>query len=128
MSSIDLFKCSYSIYNLNTINKNIENCLHKNLNNILKELHKRFFIPLYVPLLMLIPFLLITSSKENLNYAKIRLLTFLIGLFIIIFSETTIRLISETLINNYVIIIVPVISLLILYLIFLNKFNFIKTK
>ena len=77
---------------------------------------------------MLIPFLLITSSKENLNYAKIRLLTFLIGLLIIIFSETTIRLISETLINNSVIIIVPVISLLILYLVFLNKFNFIKTK
>ena len=128
MSSIDLFKCIYSIYNLNTINKNIENCLHKNLNNILKELHKRFFIPLYVPLLMLIPFLLITSSKENLNYTKIRLLTFLIGLFVIIFSETTIRFISETLMNNYVIIIVPVISLLILYLIFLNKFNFIKTK
>ena len=128
MSSIDLFKCIYAIYNSNTKNTNIENCLHKNLDNILKELHKRFFIPLYVPLLMLIPFLLITSSKENLNYTKIRLLTFLIGLLIIIFSETTIRLISETLMNNYVIIVVPVISLLILYLVFLNKFNFIKTK
>ena len=128
MSSVDLFKCIYSIYNLNTINTNIENCLQKNLNNILKELHKRFFIPLYVPLLMLIPFLLITSSKENLNYTKIRLITFLIGLFIIIFSETTIRLISETLMNNYFIIVVPIISLFILYLIFLNKFNFIKTK
>ena len=77
----------------------------------LKELHKRFFIPLYVPLLMLIPFLLITSSKENLNYAKIRLLTFLIGLVVIIFSETTIRLISETLTKNYFIIVFPIVSL-----------------
>ena len=94
----------------------------------MKELHKRFFIPLYVPLLMLIPFLLIISSKENLNYTKIRLLTFLIGLVVIIFSETTIRLISETLTKNYFIIVVPIVSLLILYLIFLNKFNFIKTK
>ncbi len=128
LSSFDLFKCIYAIYNSNTKNTNIENCLHKNLDNILKELHKRFFIPLYVPLLMLVPFLLITSSKENLNYAKIRLLTFLIGLLIIIFSETTIRLISETLMNNYFIIVVPIVSILILYLIFLNKFNFIKTK
>jgi len=128
MSSKDLFKCIYTIYNSNIINTSIENCLHKNLNNILKELHKRFFIPLYIPLLMLIPFLLITSSKENLNYTKIRLFTFLIGLLIIIFSETTIRLISKTLIKNYGIIVVPIIALLILYLIFFNKFNFIKTK
>ena len=55
-----------------------------------------------------IPFLLITSSKENLNYNKIRLATFLIGFFAIIFSETTIRFISNVDIRNIGIIISPI--------------------
>ena len=63
-------------------------------------MYKRFIIPFYIPILSLIPFLLITSSKENLNYNKLRLITFLIGLFVIIFSETTIRFISKIATQN----------------------------
>ena len=57
------------------------------LQNIYKELYKRFLIPFYIPLLVLIPFLLILSSKESSNYSMLRTTTFLIGLFFIIFFE-----------------------------------------
>ena len=103
--------------------KNIENCSYQNIQNIMKELYKRFIIPFYIPLLSLIPFLLIMTSKENSNYNKTRLITFLIGLTVIIFSETTIRFISQMSIYNLVITVTPIVLLTLLYLFLSNKFN-----
>ena len=102
----------------------IENCSIGNLKNILKEFYKRVAIPFYIPVLMLTPFLLITSSKESLNFSKLRFITFFIGLFFIIFSETTIRLISDELFSNFIITLLPLIIFFIIYLFFLKKFNF----
>ncbi len=103
--------------------KNIENCSYQNIQNIMKEIYKRFIIPFYIPLLSLIPFLLIMTSKENSNYNKTRLITFLIGLTVIIFSETTIRFISQMSIYNLVITVTPIVLLALLYLFLSNKFN-----
>jgi len=102
----------------------IENCSYKNLNNLYKEIYKRIIIPLYIPLLMLLPLFLITSSKENENYSKIKLFTFITGLLFIIFSETTIRFISKNFLQNFVLGLIPVLILIILYLFYLTKFNF----
>ena len=93
------------------------------MNNIYKELYKRFIIPIYIPLLVLIVFILILTSKENLNYSKIKTLTFSLGLFVIIFSETTIRLISEIILKNFLISLMPLVFLLTLYLLFFSKTN-----
>ena len=129
LSSYDLLKCLNIIYHSKdeVINTNIQNCLFKNLNNILKEFYKRFFIPLYIPILMLIPLILITTSKENLNFKKIQLITFMLGIFIIVFSETSLRLISDKLILNSIIILIPLVIILTIYIFFKNKFN-ISTK
>ena len=107
--------------------KVIENCSLGNINNILQEFYKRFVIPFYIPILSLIPFLLIISSKENSNYNRLRLTTFLIGLTIIIFSETTIRFVSEITLNNISLSLIPLISILLLYLYFFNKFKIRKS-
>ena len=73
---------------------------------------------------MLIPYLLILSSKENSNYSKLKLGTFLTGILIIIFSETTIRFVSIELIMNSLILISPFLIFFILYLIFYLKLKF----
>ena len=73
---------------------------------------------------MLVPLLLITSSKESENYTRLKFITFGIGLIFIIFSETTIRLISDKQIFNYWIISIPLLFILFLYLTFYKKFNF----
>ena len=127
LETLKLFKCIYLIVSSKLemdFNTEIANCKVDNLDNLFKEIYKRLIIPFYVPLLMLIPLLLITSSKENNNYQKLKSITFIIGLFFIIFSETTIRLISENLSTNYVLIIMPLIFLLILYFLFYKKLNF----
>ena len=55
--------------------------------------------------------MLIIYSKENINYTKYRLFIFLIGLVIIIFSETTQKLIKDDLNYNLKIYIIPIIIL-----------------
>ena len=120
LSSIKLIKCIEGFYKYKKTefdlkNKYIENCSLQNIDNIFKEFYKRYFIPLYIPILSLIPFLLITSSKENIKYNRLRLCTFLLGLIIVVFSETTIRLITNVTVQNIGLIITPLIILFIFY-------------
>jgi len=112
LSSLQLYECISSIYflKIKKPDNNIENCSLKNLNNIFKEIYKRLIIPFYIPLLSLIAFLLILSSKENSNYNKIKMFTFLFGIFFIIFSETTVRLISDNVFKNMLITSIPYLS------------------
>ncbi len=128
ISTYNLFKCIYFIYfprlnNKSLTNKSIKNCKLDNIENILKEFYKRFIVPLYIPILSLIALLLITLSKENINYTKLRVTTFSLGLLIIIFSETTIRLVSKILTNNILILLLPVLIFFSLYFYFLFKFK-----
>ena len=86
-----------------------------------KEIYKRFIIPFYIPILILTSLSLIIYSKESINYSRYRLITFLIGLFIIIFSETTLKFIQNTFFLNIKIMIIPIVIFLILYLLILFK-------
>ena len=134
VSTLDLFACMNQIYKTKNIKNDfvydeIENCSVRNLTSIFKEFYKRIIIPLYIPLLMLIPFLLILSSKESSEYKKLKYTSFIIGLGFIIFSETTIRMISTKLIENLLILSVPIIGLIFLYLFLIKQFSFkISTK
>ena len=125
LTSLNLIRCVKLLYSKKPINNSaIQNCSKKNLRNIYQELYKRFIIPLYIPLLVLVPLLLTLTSKENLNYSRVKILTFMIGLFIIIFSETSIRMISEIFLKNLFFTILPFLFLFTFYLIYFNKTNF----
>ena len=129
MKTQDVVSCIVSIYNLNfkTFSRNIKeivNCRESNKINMLKELYKRIIVPLYIPILMLIPYFLILSSKEKKNYSKLKLITFLLGVLIIILSEGIIKFVSIELTKSIFIFITPLIILLTLYLIFLFKLHF----
>jgi len=130
VTTINLIKCYHNLKNLNffKIDKNfqVENCREDNLGNILKELYKRIIIPLYIPVLILISLLLIIKSKENTNYTKYRFIVFIIGLTTIVISEMTIRFVNEDFFKNLPIFIIPIFSIISLYLLFLLKFKFIK--
>ena len=125
LSTIKLFSCINSIYlsKLKKPDTTIENCTIQNSKKILEEFYKRIFIPFYIPLLVLITFLLMLSSKENSNYNKLKIFTFLFNFFFIIFSETTVKFISNKFYENIYIAIIPFLIFLLLYSLLFKKLN-----
>ena len=126
-----IIKCLSNIYlskNLRDQSGNnlIVNCNIQSVKNLLKESYKRLIIPFYIPFLILTPFLLIIVSKENSNFNKIKVSTFLAGVTIVIFSETTIRFVSDTAIENLKIVALPFCLSICTYLFFVKKFKNIK--
>ena len=109
-----LFSCLNSLYEKNirflkkiNLVEYSHNCNSNGLENIFKELYKRLIIPLYIPVLILITLILILYSKEQRHYSKVKTFVFLINFFIIIFSESSIKFVSEISKNNYALIIIP---------------------
>ena len=132
-STLNLISCLKRYFNFDlTRNEKpksgefIQNCTEENLDNIFKELYKRFIVPFYIPILILSSLCLIIKSKENINFTKYRLIIFLIGFGFIIFSETTLKYIQNTFYLNLKIFILPIIFLLIIYLLmhYLTQKNF----
>ena len=129
MSTYNVLSCIIFIYKIkvkffSSKGNEIVNCTESNKINMIKELYKRLIIPFYIPILMLVPYFLILSSKEKKNYSKLKITTFFIGIILIIMSEGIIRFVSKELIDNVIIFISPIIILLSLYFLFLFKFNF----
>ena len=126
-SSISLISC---FRNLNSDDKKnnqilkIENCSIQNLSGVSQELYKRMIIPLYIPTLVLAVLILIIISRGNLNYLKLKSLIFLLGIFIIVFSEMSLRFIVEDLNINLKIILIPIMTLIIFYSILRYILNF----
>ena len=104
-----------------------QNCGYENLDNIFKELYKRFVIPIYIPILIIIAFMLTIYSKENVNYLKYRIFIFIFGFIIIIFSETTLNFIKNNFYENIFFIILPLIFFLIIYIYIWFNFKTIST-
>ena len=134
MSTYDMIKCLNNILNLGfKISKQIneyskQNCNLSGIENIYKELYKRFIVPFYVPILILIALLLIIKNKENKNYSRYKWITFLIGFLTIIFSESTLKMIKNNFFENLNLVILPLLVIIIFYFFYfyIFKFRFIK--
>ena len=118
--SSELISCVSIFFDKNfKIKKGIKqkshNCSYEGLNNIFKELYKRFIIPIYLPILILISTMIILSSKEKINFLRFRVYIFLFGFFVIIFSETTLKFVKDNFIDNFILIILPLLILFTLY-------------
>ena len=73
ISTYNIIKCLSILKNFEFIkfnNKNLDeqNCDLTNINNLIKEVYKRIFVPFYIPVLMLVTLLLIIKSKESTNF------------------------------------------------------------
>ena len=128
-----LLKCylrleKINLFNINTNDIIITNCLPANLNNVLKELYKRTIVPFYLSILMMVLLFLTLKSKENINYLRYRILIFLFGIITLIGSEMTLKFITNNLIYNLMIIAIPLFLVIFLYLIFFTYLVIEKQK
>ena len=118
-SSKDLIKCIKILKTKNS--SELLNCEKENLRNINKELFKRLVNPLYLVSLILVSLLLILISKENINYYKLRFTIFLLGLIILILSESFLGYISQNFSKNIILLFAPLIIFLSIYIFFLKN-------
>ena len=131
--TVELLACVFSltdrdIKDKKKIKEKVRNCEVKNLDNIIAEIYKRLTIPFYIPALMLVSLMLIIHSKEKVNYSNYRIIVFLIGFLIIVFSETTLRFINDSFYNNLIISMIPIMVTILFYFYFIMKFNFKRSK
>jgi len=117
--SEDIIKCLYLNYK-NEIDKfessNFLQCRIESMNAIKQEFLKRFYKPLYLPLLSLISCLLILKSKENDDFDKFKIFLFLIIFFVIVISELSLRFSSSGQIGLYFFLILPLLTFITIYL------------
>jgi lipopolysaccharide export system permease protein len=125
-STVSLIKCIQSVLEIKRYD--ILNCNKANPRNIYKELIKRLISPFYLPVLILISLLLILNSKENLRYNKNKYFIFVIGLGIIILSESSLGYVSNNFIINISISVLPIILTLIIYINFFYKLRIFNIK
>ena len=88
---------------------------------VVQELLKRIYLPIYLPLLSLVACFLIIKSKESESYTKLKFFLFSIGIIIIIFSKLSIKFASINQLAFLTFLLVPC-------LIFYLTFNIFKTR
>jgi lipopolysaccharide export system permease protein len=118
------FNMDLYILNDISLSNSAHNCKYENIDNVFKELYKRFLIPLYIPVLFLTTLILILSSKENKNYSSRKVIIFLFNFFLIVFSEVSLKFISKSIFENYLIFSIPIILMFFLLLNFNYQFKF----
>tara|TARA_B100000902_G_scaffold177170_1_gene170713 strand:- start:4361 stop:5473 length:1113 start_codon:yes stop_codon:yes gene_type:complete len=120
-SSISLISCSFKKSFDNYFDKQLMNCEKRLEDEINQELLKRFYKPLYIPIIALLCCFLIILPKNNISYKRNRKIIFLITFFIILFSEASLRYATASKLSTIVYLITPWIIFLIVYIYFFKR-------
>ena len=128
LNSDVLFNCIYFHF----LNKKNEfkhkylKCNDKFIKNVKQEFFKRFYKPIYLPLLALMSCMLIFISKENEHYGRFKIILFSIIFFIIIISEMSLRYVTYSNYGLIIFIFFPILLFLFTYIFLMtnlrNKF------
>ena len=102
------------------------NCRIRNMKNIYQELYSRIILPFYNILLTMVSLLLILKSKNDRTFNTHKLNIFIFGFVLIVFMESSMKLMSRNIFENYIIFSFPFIFSLFLYFYFLKKLAIYK--
>ena len=122
ISSKSLIDCTLSIYSkkINPLNFNY-NCEETIVNEINQELFKRFYKPLYIPIIAILCCYLILIPKNNISYERNKKIIFLSTFFILVLSEGSLRYSTTSSISTMIYIIIPWIVFILFYFTFYKK-------
>ena len=115
IKSTYLISCLLSRAKKKSIEFNCEENLHK---EIKQELLKRFYKPIYIPIITIMCCFLLISSRNKINYNKIKRNTFVLTFFLIVFSETTLRYSTSSNVSLIFYLIIPILIFSLAYIIF----------
>ena len=121
--SSNIIKC-YLNTNLNKnfyINYDELRCGQDSKKDIIQEIFKRFYHPIFIPILCLIACMQIINNKFNKYYVFNKIMIFMFGFFILFSSEILIKYTGNHLVQDIIILIIPNILFLLIYLFVLKK-------
>ncbi len=122
MPSTVLVNCSLRIYSNKDLNfGNKFKCTKASHKEINQEILKRFYKPLYIPIIALITCFLIILPKNNINFKKNRKKVFLIAFFILVLSEASLRYSTLSISSSIIYLITPWVIFLIFYIFFIKR-------
>ncbi len=119
-SSRNLFNCFFSNFIKNT-KIDSRNCNVLLIDEINQELLKRFYKPIYIPLIGIICSFLIILPKNSSSYKSQMRLTFIFGFILLIFSETSLRYSTSSITTSIIYLLTPWIMFLIAYSLFIRR-------
>ena len=102
------------------------NCRLHNLKNINQELYTRIILPFYNILLVMLSLLLILKSKNDPGFNFFKNIIYLLGFTTVVFLETSTKLLTKNIENNYVLVALPFILFFLLYFYFIKKISIKK--
>ena len=123
-SSKELFECSYGlyVYKVENIGSRCRKSIHKEIN---QELLKRFYKPLYIPIIAILCCFIFIVSKNNSSYSKNRKIIFLITFFVLLLSEASLRYSTISNIATTIYLVTPWVIFTIVYLHFYNRTKYV---
>jgi len=127
VSSTELLECSYLNIKdrMEEFNAEYLQCSKINMKEINQEILKRFYKPIYLPIIGLICCILLASSKESRNYNKFKFFLFIFLFLIIIISEISLRYSTHSKIGLSFFFAFPVFLFFSIYATLFSKFNYI---
>ena len=127
LNTFKLLQCTKFLFN-NSVGKlrlKNFNCEKSFLKNIIQELFKRIYLPIYIVLMALTSSLLVLKSKNTPHYSTFKTIIFIICLAFIIISQILLTISGANYLNNLLFLSFPIISYIVIYR-YLNsrvKFN-----
>ena len=134
LDSYILFDCVKNFFLNETKDKNKilkstdekDNCEGRRISSISEELYKRFILPFYTLIISLIGGSLIIEPKAKYFMKFHKLNIFLIGSFVIILSQISLKFFLTSINIAYIILLLPIILIFVFYflLLMMSKFKF----
>ena len=122
--SFSLIKCVILLNDINFFKeikiKNL-NCQKSFMKDAYQELFKRFYKPLYIPIIGLLCCFLIIIPKNNFNYQKNKKIIFLITFLLLIVSEASLRYSTQSNFSTALYLFLPWLIFILIFFIFNNR-------
>ena len=93
----------------------LKNYKTTNEKNILEEIHKRIFKPLFIPIISFLCCFLLYTNNEKINLTKLKTIIFSISIFFLIFIEILLNLSSSNFLWKYSLYLLPLLGLILVY-------------
>ena len=124
-SSKELLECSYRLY-IYEVEKvygtRCKKSVHEEIN---QELLKRFYKPLYIPIIAILCCFIFIVSKNNSSYSKNRKIIFLITFFVLLLSEASLRYSTISYLATTMYLVIPWIIFITIYIYFYNRTKYV---